>query len=411
MSSSIIARGLPGLVRMSAEEPPLPVRLHPLVILNITHHVTRMQSSVHHNTVINVLGVLLGRTSSDGGTEIVTSYEVVISEPTQTTTTTTTSINNSNNSNEGGWSVDWAAVKHKRERLAEVSPELAVVGWYSVGGTSEDLVRSCSCVHMALCNTFDDLSSGMMFALMVDCAPPAELATLPVHLFEATILHDPKQQQQCPLGEETGLLPRRNNSSSNSSNSNINTANTNTNTSTSSISRITVNDTGMPGLSVGLTKIKFLLDSDEITQAGMTAAMNNVSAGCQGSSVAAVAVTPQLHRIEQSLRLLKQRIVLVVEYLKAVESGRIADPDPEVLRLVAKICAMLPTTSAETSLSYSFSSTMGNNNNNNMNSCGMDIATAVEEEERHSLTVALLSLQTKCTLELCKLLRMQKKTV
>ncbi|KEG06839.1 COP9 signalosome complex subunit 6 [Trypanosoma grayi] len=374
--------GVSALVRMTAEEPPLPVRLHPLVILNVTQHVTRMQQRQRAGAAV-VLGVLLGRTAQDGATEITTSYEAVGCEPVAAATTTTSS----SGSNSDSWCVDWVAVQRKKERLAEVFPELSVVGWYGVGGTREDVVQCSSVTHVALCEAFDDTSNGMMFALMVDWAPPVELATLPVHLFEATILHThhEEQQRQLHIDEQRQWQDAQRPQNRDCDRRTSDPART-----ARGSSRIIAAAAGIPGLVVELTKIRFLLESDEIAQVAVDAAMNCVSADSHNKNPGAATVTPHLKRIVQSLRLLQQRIVLVTEYLRAVECGRVTQPDPDVLRHISNVSAMLPAISADDSAPHG-------------------AIAAIEEEERQSLAVALISLETKCTVALSELVRAQKK--
>ncbi|KAF8287522.1 hypothetical protein TcBrA4_0020010 [Trypanosoma cruzi] len=92
-------------------------------------------------------GVPLAGPTVDGGTGIVSSFEVVGYETGST----------------AARSVDWRTVRRKKERLAEVFAELVVVGWYGVGRTREDAVQ-CKQHHARslFWEVFDDVPNGVM---------------------------------------------------------------------------------------------------------------------------------------------------------------------------------------------------------------------------------------------------------
>ncbi|KAF8299793.1 hypothetical protein TcYC6_0063350 [Trypanosoma cruzi] len=307
----------------------------------------------------------------DGGTEIVSSFEVVGYET----------------GNTAARSVDWRAVRRKKERLAEVFAELVVVGWYGVGRTREDAVQcSSSIMHVPLLEVFDDVPNGVMLALMVDRAPPASLATVPVHLFEATtsrdgVRHTAEEEQR---GREA--IQRHCSHNYNPEMSPCTAAHG---------SRIFCHNEGAPHTTVCLRNVRFLTGSDDMAQIGIDAAMSTIGPGNRSGGHEGGTVSSHPQRVKRSLLLLKRRVVLVLEHLRAIESGCVACPAPDVLRHIAKACAMLPVSTHDASL------------------CPVAAAiiptTAADEEVCGALAITLLSLETKCALALCELVRAQRK--
>ncbi|RNF08174.1 COP9 signalosome complex subunit 6, partial [Trypanosoma rangeli] len=309
----------PLLLHMGQEEPSRPVRLSPIVILSITHHATKMQEPTSTNTATSIFGILLGRTTDDGETEVVLSFQAVGHGAATT----------------AAWGVDWQAVRQRRERLAEVFAELAVVGCYGAGRTEEDVGRCCGVMCGAPCEVFQDTPNGVVLALLVDCAPAAALAGLPVHLFEAVILRDdgPRAAETEDDQRERAAVPRPR-----GFNSGVKVSLR----ATGHSGLIVCSVTSGPRLMVCSRRIPFSLGSGVVAQIGVGAAISATGRSSQsGAQGTTGAVPSRLRCIERSLRRLRRCVVLAVEYLSAVESGRVLRPAPDVLRAAARVCWML----------------------------------------------------------------------
>ncbi|PWU95695.1 hypothetical protein C4B63_21g267 [Trypanosoma cruzi] len=196
-------------------------------------------------------------------------------------------------------------------------------------------------MHVPLLEVFDDVPNGVMLALMVDRAPPASLATLPVHLFEATtsrdgVRHKAEEEQR---GQEAVQRHRSHNY-----NPEISPC------TAAHVSRIFCHNEGAPRTTVCLRNVRFLTGSDDMAQIGIGAAMSTIGPGNRSGGHEGGTVPSHPQRVKRSLLLLKRRVVLVLEHLRAIESGCVACPAPGVLRHIAKACAMLPVSTHDASL-------------------------------------------------------------
>ncbi|KAF8299872.1 hypothetical protein TcYC6_0063450 [Trypanosoma cruzi] len=125
-------------------------------------------------------------------------------------------------------------------------------------------------MHVPLLEVFDDVPNGVMLALMVDRAPPASLATVPVHLFEATtsrdgVRHTAEEEQR---GREA--IQRHCSHNYNPEISPCTAAHG---------SRIFCHNEGAPHTTVCLRNVRFLTGSDDMAQIGIDAAMSTIGPG------------------------------------------------------------------------------------------------------------------------------------
>ncbi|EKF27040.1 hypothetical protein MOQ_009246, partial [Trypanosoma cruzi marinkellei] len=197
-------------------------------------------------------------------------------------------------------------------------------------------------MHAPLREVFDVLPNGVMLALMVDRAPPASLAALPVHLFEATtprdgVRHTAEEEEQ--RGREDIQRHCSHNYSPEISPCTAGHG-----------SRIFCRNEGAPRTTVCLRNVRFLTGSDEMAQIGIDAAMSTIGPGNRSGGHEGGTVPSHPRRVKRSLLLLKRRVVLVLDHLRAIESGCIARPSPEVLCHIARACAMLPVRTHDASL-------------------------------------------------------------
>lgn len=275
--------------------------------------------------------------------------------------------------------VDWEAVREKREKLAEVSPEYEVVGWYTVGEALGDLA-ACASVHDNMCRLFgranassdnstataaaaaagdddDTAAAGRMLVLMVNPEPTGMgSAALPVHLYEAQLLHG-KQA----AGGASALVVALPQSSSHPAAGNDNEETT----------------AAMTTAAVAFKPVRFQLESEEIEHIAMDAALNielaaalqvqsqsqqqQHSGGGGGGGYATsrrggnggpfstvldgslvtqamhcgAAMRPGIARARRSLLLLRLRVALAAAYLDRVAAGGGGNEEEEQTAVVA----------------------------------------------------------------------------
>uniref|UniRef100_A0A7S1Q3Q2 COP9 signalosome complex subunit 6 n=1 Tax=Neobodo designis TaxID=312471 RepID=A0A7S1Q3Q2_NEODS len=87
-----------------------------------------------------------------------------------------------------------------------------------------------------------------------------------------------------------------------------------------------------------VAKVPFTVESEESERIGVDAAMK-VDFASSGET----GLEPAAMRLRSAVDMLQERIAVVVAYLEAVESGKIANPDYELLRRIADVVNQLPT--------------------------------------------------------------------
>ncbi|EPQ60992.1 hypothetical protein GLOTRDRAFT_69108 [Gloeophyllum trabeum ATCC 11539] len=142
----------------------LSLSLHPLPILNISEHLTRLKLQTN-STLPFVLGALLG-TQNGREIEIVNTFELAVDE---------------------GEKVDHGFLVSRRDQYKQVFPSLEFIGWYSVA--PEPTAR-----HIALHEQFTSYASTPLLLLLqptatrpVGSSTDVTAQTLPFKAYEPTI--------------------------------------------------------------------------------------------------------------------------------------------------------------------------------------------------------------------------------
>jgi len=142
------------------------VYLHPLVLMNVSDHVTRhkamasMPSSSMTGPGNRVHGVLIG-TFEGRRLDIHTSFE----------------LQTADNRGDGTAVIDDEFFQTRLQQYAEVFPNYELVGWYSVGR------EPCAEDYEKLRETFEVLNASP-FLLLLDPEPPTVSQALPVKVYE-----------------------------------------------------------------------------------------------------------------------------------------------------------------------------------------------------------------------------------
>lgn len=154
-------------------DPTTPIALHPLVIVNIADHYTRVKMSMADASKKaahggRAIGALLGQ-QSGRRIEIFTSFELMYTAKGESA------------------DIDAAFLKKRRDSFLSVFPDYDVIGWYVTGkGISAADVEE---IHKKI---FVDMSECAL-ALVLDPQPDANAKRLPVYILET---RSPQQHQQ-----------------------------------------------------------------------------------------------------------------------------------------------------------------------------------------------------------------------
>ncbi|KZT06326.1 COP9 signalosome subunit 6 [Laetiporus sulphureus 93-53] len=165
----------------------LSLSLHPLPILNISEHLTRLKLQTKSNSPF-VLGALLG-TQNGREVEIVNTFELAVGED--------------------GLTVDQAFLIDRKEQYKLVFPSLEFIGWYTVAPRP-------NIQHIALHEQFVPYSSTPLLVLLqpstVFAASDITGQALPIKAYEPTFeIRDNKSRSvfiEAPFTVETGEAER-----------------------------------------------------------------------------------------------------------------------------------------------------------------------------------------------------------
>eukprot|EP00041_Stephanoeca_diplocostata_P024693 m.632127 g.632127 ORF g.632127 m.632127 type:complete len:340 (-) comp22577_c0_seq3:4055-5074(-) len=243
------------------------VKLHPLVIINISDHYTRIRAQ--HDGKISptgVIGAILG-VQNGRQVEVFNSFELLFTVA------------------DGVATIDNEYLDQKAAQFKEVFESLDLLGWYTTG--SEVTAAHTEVHKQMLC-----MNDSPLF-LLLDPVPHPSERDLPLKLFESAIeiVDDAQRLSFIPAG--------------------------------------------------------FTLASEEAERIGVDhVAKITSSAGTSTSSTATAASEAALHLGTQcgAIDMLRQRIVIVRDYLSAVDAGRLPQ-NHRVLRAVASLCTRLPISS------------------------------------------------------------------
>ncbi|KAJ6501663.1 COP9 signalosome subunit 6 [Mycena vitilis] len=166
----------------------LSLSLHPLPILNISEHLTRLKLQTNSNSPF-VLGALLG-TQNGREVEIVNTFELAVEE--------------------GGELVDHGFLVSRRDQYKQVFPSLEFIGWYTVAASPTPR-------HIALHEQFTGYCSTPLLLILqpsiaLVASSDVNAQNLPLKAFEPTIeLRDRKSRSvyiEVPYNVETGEAER-----------------------------------------------------------------------------------------------------------------------------------------------------------------------------------------------------------
>jgi len=275
--------------------------LHPLVIMNIAEHHTRVR--VQTSRVTPVYGALLGKIKGRH-VELCNTFEFKLGNTSTTTTTTNPNV-----------IIDMDFLTKKLELIRQVHPDLDFTGWYTV--ESKDWNPSImSSFYTQLCSLNES-------PLLLRLDPIGVSNELPIHVYE------------------------------------------------------TIVDLGDLGTKIDFIEISYTLITEEAERIGIDhVARYSVTDGTSDTSI----VSDQIAIQYNAIRLLYQRMLLVLEYVRAVKQGQLERND-DLLREIGSLCQRLPIINTD-------------DNNNQMFREDFDIQQS---------DVALLALLACCTQEISTL--------
>ncbi|VDB93513.1 unnamed protein product [Peniophora sp. CBMAI 1063] len=165
----------------------LSLAVHPLPILNISEHLTRLRLTTGKRAPF-VIGALLG-TQNGREVEIVNSFDLILA------------------SAEGEDKVDLEVLDSRRDQYKKVFPSLEFIGWYTVA--NQPTAR-----HLALSDQFTPYSSAPLLLILQPNASTAALSsqTLPLKVYEPTVDFREGSSRavfvEAPFNVETGEAER-----------------------------------------------------------------------------------------------------------------------------------------------------------------------------------------------------------
>ncbi|XP_039264962.1 COP9 signalosome complex subunit 6-like [Styela clava] len=157
-SSSVATSSKKSVMAATGTSASVAVQLHPLVIMNISEHWTRIRAQ--EGQAIQVLGALIGK-QTGRKVEVMNSFELLYTQ----------------NSNTGEIVIDSDYYYTKEEQFKQVFKDLDFLGWYTTGGspTEADLK-----IHKQMCGITE-------CPIIVKLNPQALSSDLPISAFESVI--------------------------------------------------------------------------------------------------------------------------------------------------------------------------------------------------------------------------------
>jgi COP9 signalosome complex subunit 6 len=231
--------------------------LHPLVIMNIAEHYTRVR--VQTSRVTPVFGALLGKIKGRH-VELCNTFEFKLANI--STATTDPEI-----------TIDMDFLTKKLELIRQVHPDLDFTGWYTV--ESKDWNSSL------MSSFYSQLSSLNESPLLLRLDPFGVSNELPIHVYETTVDLTTK---------------------------------------------------------LDLIEISYTLITEEAERIGIDhVARYSVTDGTSDTSI----VSDQIAIQYNAIRLLYQRMLLLLEYVRAVKQGQL-ERNEDLLREIGSLCQRLP---------------------------------------------------------------------
>lgn len=278
----------------------LTLSLHPLVIMNIAEHHTRVKVQTTRTTP--VYGALLGKIKGRH-VELCNTFEFKLGNTSTAATTTTTDAN---------VTIDMDFLTKKLELIRQVHPDLDFTGWYTVEGKDWN--------SSVMSSFYAQLASLNESPLLLRLDPIGVSNELPIHVYETIV----------DLGTKLDFI-----------------------------------------------EISYTLITEEAERIGIDhVARYSVTDGTSDTSI----VSDQIAIQYNAIRLLYQRMLVLLEYVRAVKQGQLERND-DLLREIGSLCQRLPIINTD-------------DNNNQMFREDFDIQQS---------DVALLALLACCTQEISTL--------
>jgi len=275
----------------------LTLSLHPLVIMNIAEHHTRVR--VQTNTLPFVYGALLGKIKGRH-VELCNTFEFKLNNTPSSTTTTNSAT------------IDTEFLTKKLELIKQVHPDLDFTGWYTVESQDWDV--------SIMSSFYAQLASFNESPLVLRLDPIGVSNELPIHVYETIVV----------LGTKLDFI-----------------------------------------------EIPYTLITEEAERIGIDhVSRYSVTDGTSDTSI----VSDQISIQYNAIRLLYQRMLVLLEYVRAVKQGQLERND-DLLREIGSLCQRLPIINTD-------------DNNNRMFREDFDIQQS---------DVALLALLACCTQEISTL--------
>jgi len=246
----------PSTVAISENQGSLNVLLHPLVIVNISEHYTRIRAQ--HNTGVPVFGAIMG--VQDGRrVEVFNSFEILVNEADNT--------------------LDDQYLETKLANFTAISvfKKLHLIGWYTTGCEITD-------AHIVVHRQIMKSNEGALF-LLLDPSPKASARELPISLYEPVMELSSSDQQN-----------------------------------------------------VAFAKIGFALATEEAERIGVDHVAKQL--GSTGSSQSSE-VTMHMLTHRSAMEMLRERIIIIRNYLVAVNEGKLPRNN-QILREINALSSRLP---------------------------------------------------------------------
>ena len=270
--------------------------LHPLVIMNIAEHYTRVRVQTTKTT--SVYGALLGKIKGRH-VELCNTFEFKLADV--STATTRASV-----------TIDMEFLTKKLELIKQVHPDLDFTGWYTVEGKDWN--------SSIMSSFYSQLASLNESPLLLRLDPIGVSNELPIHAYETIV----------DLGTKIDFI-----------------------------------------------EISYTLITEEAERIGIDhVARYSVTDGTSDTSI----VSDQIAIQYNAIRLLYQRMLVLLEYVRAIKQGQLERND-DLLREIASLCQRLPIINTD--------------DNNNQ--------TFREDFDIQQSDVALLALLACCTQEISTL--------
>lgn len=233
--------------------------LHPLVIMNIAEHHTRVR--VQTARVTPVYGALLGKIKGRH-VELCNTFEFKLASTSAATTTSAS-----------GAIIDMDFLTKKLELIKQVHPDLDFTGWYTVEGKDWN--------SAAMSSFYAQLATLNESPLLLRLDPVGVSNELPIHVYETIV----------DLGTKIDLI-----------------------------------------------EIPYTLITEEAERIGIDhVARYSVTDGTSDTSI----VSDQIAIQHNAIRLLYQRMLVLLEYVRTVKQGQLERND-DLLREIGSLCQRLP---------------------------------------------------------------------